>query len=60
MKNIVEGMGIGIIADGVLHAMMGGARGAGKALLTATDGKKTVVPEKEIITAIRPLIINWV
>ena len=51
MKNIVEGMGIGIIADGVLHAMMGGARGAGKALLTATDGKKTVVPEKQIITA---------
>ena len=60
MKNIVEGMGIGIVADGVLHAMIGGARGAGKALLTSADGTKKVVKEADIITARQDSVNNQI
>ena len=49
VKNIVEGMGIGIVADGVLHALMGGMKGGSKAIMTMADGKKKVVPEAEVI-----------
>ena len=51
MKNIVEGMGIGRFLLTVYYTLDMVLAGLSKALLTATDGKKTVVPEKEIITA---------
>jgi hypothetical protein len=51
LKNIVEGMGIGVVADGVLHAFMGGARGTAKAILTSTDGTKKIVKEADVINA---------
>ena len=48
LKNVVEGMAIGVVFDNLIHVIGGGLKGSGKAIVRNAKGKEEVVDLKQV------------
>ena len=48
LKNVVEGMALGIVFDNLIHVIGGGLKGSGKAIVRNAKGKEEVVDLKQV------------
>ena len=48
LKNVVEGMALGVVFDNLIHVIGGGLKGSGKAIVRNAKGKEDVVDLKQM------------